>query len=213
MANPLQPSLKCVRLTASPTHPIFLKPRRQFSQASLSPSSHQRPSRSITHPSRQARAHFRPVNHLTTTSRHASTSTPTANPTSTREDVLTWDRFFDLRRKRRYLNLGASFLTAGGAVGVFGPILAQQDIDGWAAQISGLDPIIVLGITTFAVAAGGWLSGPTFGNSLFKVWAGRKGWNQPISEVSLREGRLSGWGNDRGANSVNYRKRHHSSRG
>lgn len=85
------------------------------------------------------------------------------------------------------MNLGSSFLTAGATVGVFGPLIAQQDIDGWAAQISGLDPLVVLGLTTFAVAAGGWLCGPTFGNVLFKMWAGRKGWNQPIAEVSVRK--------------------------
>ena len=67
----------------------------------------------------------------------------------------------------------------------FGPIIAQQDIDGWAAQLSGLDPLVVLGITTFAVGAGGWLCGPSFGTAVFKVWAGRKGWNGPIQEVSI----------------------------
>ena len=49
----------------------------------------------------------------------------------------------------------------------------------------GLDPILVLGATTFAVATMGWLCGPTFGNTVFKVWAGRRGWNGPIAEVSL----------------------------
>jgi mitochondrial import inner membrane translocase subunit TIM23 len=98
---------------------------------------------------------------------------------------LTWDRFFDLRRKRRYLNLGSSFITAAGTIGVLGPVIAQQDIDGWAAQISGLDPIIVLGITTFAVATGGWLCGPSFGTAIFKIWAGRKGWNSAIAEVGV----------------------------
>jgi import inner membrane translocase subunit TIM23 len=115
--------------------------------------------------------------------RHAST-TPESSATTTSEDVLTWDRFFDLRRKRRYLNLASSLLTAGATVGVAGPIIAAQDIDGWAAQVSGLDPIIVLGATTFAVAAGGWMLGPSFGGGLFKVWAGRRGWNGAIAEVS-----------------------------
>lgn len=117
-----------------------------------------------------------------------ASSAPTANTASTSVDnTLTWDRFFEIRRKRRYVNLGSSFITAGATVGVFGPLIAQQDIDGWAAQISGIDPIIVLGMTTLAVAAGGWLCGPTFGNALFKMWAGRKGWNQPIAEVSARK--------------------------
>lgn len=99
-------------------------------------------------------------------------------------DVLTWDRFFDLRRRRRYINLVASIITAGGAVGIAGPLIAQQDIDSWGAQISGLDPVIVLGIATIAVAGGGWLCGPTLGGTLFGLWAGRRGWNQMIAEVS-----------------------------
>lgn len=118
--------------------------------------------------------------------RHASTSTTsTPNQAPSPDDILTWDRFFDLRRKRRYINLGASVITAAGAIGVFAPVIAQQDLDGWAAQVSGLDPIIVLGLTTFAVAAGGWLCGPSVGNLGFKTWAGRRGWNRGIAEVSL----------------------------
>ncbi len=115
--------------------------------------------------------------------RHASTDPTSAPSTTTSEEILTWNRFFDLRRKRRYLNLASSLVTAGATIGVAGPIIAQQDIDGWAAQISGLDPIIVLGATTFAAAAGGWLCGPSFGTAVFKIWAGRKGWNIPIAEV------------------------------
>ena len=148
-----------------------------------------RPSKQISRPSIVARAP--PPQHLapaTTILRYASTApaAPNQNQPSTSEEVLTWDRFFDLRRKRRYLNLGSSVITASTAIGIFGPLIAQQDIDGWAAQISGIDPIIVLGITTFATAAGGWLCGPSFGTAMFKVWAGRKGWNQAIQEVRRR---------------------------
>jgi len=68
---------------------------------------------------------------------------------------------------------------------VIGPVLAQQDIDSWGAQMSGLDPMIVLGISTFAVAGVGWLAGPSIGNQLFGFWAGRRGWNQLIRQVSV----------------------------
>ena len=51
----------------------------------------------------------------------------------------------------------------------------------------GLDPIMVLAATTFAVATMGWLCGPSFGTAVFKVWAGRRNWNQPIAEVSRNE--------------------------
>ncbi|KAK0821795.1 TIM23 complex component [Friedmanniomyces endolithicus] len=121
--------------------------------------------------------------HLITT-RHASsldsaTTTTTSPPAN---DILTWDRFFALRRRKRYINLAASLATASATVAIVGPILAQQDIDTWGAQISGIDPIFVLGISTMAVAGGGWLCGPTFGGAAFGVWAGRRGWARAIQE-------------------------------
>ncbi|KAK5122440.1 hypothetical protein LTR85_004024 [Meristemomyces frigidus] len=120
--------------------------------------------------------------------RHAS-SAPSAsptpnppNPSSPPEDVLTWNRFFDLRRKRRYINLVASLATAFASVVLIGPVVAQQDLDTWGAQVSGLDPFIVLGISGVAIAAGGWLCGPSIGSGLFSLWAGRRGWNKAIAQ-------------------------------
>jgi len=98
-------------------------------------------------------------------------------------EILTWNRFFDLRRKRRFINLGASIVTAITTVGFAAPIIANQDIDTWGAQISGMDPFIVLGVTTFTVAIAGWMCGPTFGTAAFKLWAGRRGWNTAIAQV------------------------------
>ncbi|KAK5132279.1 hypothetical protein LTR08_009267 [Meristemomyces frigidus] len=112
----------------------------------------------------------------TTTSRQAS-STPAPPPA----ELLTWNRFFDLRRKRRYVNLVASLVTAFASVAVIGPIVAQQDLDTWGAQASGLDPFIVLGIAGIAIGAGGWLCGPSIGSGMFGLWAGRRGWNKAIA--------------------------------
>jgi mitochondrial import inner membrane translocase subunit TIM23 len=115
----------------------------------------------------------------------AATSPTPGRPGSSTppSEILTWNRFFDLRRRRRYINLGASILTAFVAVSFGAPVLAQQDIDSWGAQLSGLDPMIVLGISTFAIAAGGWLCGPSIGNLGFGFWARSKGWGQAIMEV------------------------------
>lgn len=115
--------------------------------------------------------------------RHASQAS--ASSSDVPEHILTWNRFFELRKKRRYLNLGCSVITALATVGVVTPILVRQDLDSWGAQISGIpDPTIVLGIYAFIVAAGGWLAGPSFGNAMFTVWAARRGWNKLIAEVS-----------------------------
>lgn len=116
--------------------------------------------------------------------RRQSTPSPVSSSTPP-EDLLTWNRFFDLRKKRRWINLGCSVVTAAAAVGLVTPAIAAQDFDSWGAQISGLDPVIVLGISTFAIAAGGWLCGPSFGTAMFSLWAARRGWNKLIAEVSM----------------------------
>ncbi|KAK3643047.1 TIM23 complex component [Elasticomyces elasticus] len=105
---------------------------------------------------------------------------PPTSFTNNSGNVLTWDRFFAVRRRKRYINLAVSIVTAGVTVVVVGPLLAQQDIDTWGAQISGIDPMFVLGISTIAVAAGGWLCGPSLGSAMFGVWAARRGWAKAI---------------------------------
>lgn len=115
--------------------------------------------------------------------RHASTTSQASAPATPAPEILTWNRFFDLRRKRRFINLGASIITATITVGVAAPIIANQDIDTWGAQVSGMDPFVVLGVTTFTVAIAGWMCGPTFGTAAFKLWAGRRGWNTAIAQV------------------------------
>ena len=127
---------------------------------------------------------FAPSSTPFTASRKAS-STPVTTPTSTPpSEELTWNRFFDLRRKRRYINLVASLVTAGASVAFIGPVVAGQDLDTWGAQASGLDPFIVLGIVGIGIGAVGWLCGPSIGSGFFGLWAGRRGWNKAIAEVS-----------------------------
>lgn len=120
--------------------------------------------------------------YATTSSTPTTPSSPAPSASAAAE--LTWNRFFDLRRKRRYINTGASVICALAALGVGGPIIAQQDLDTWGAQISGIDPIFVFGGSSFAVAVAGWLCGPAFGGALFGAWAGRRGWAGIIAEVS-----------------------------
>lgn len=121
---------------------------------------------------------------LTTSAlRHASTSGTSPNPQPTPPDLLTWDRFFKLRKTRRYINLGASVATAVPAVWFGMPYMVEKDLDSWAAQVSGLEPFIALPILGVLAAGAGWLCGPSFGTLGFKMWAGRRGWNQMIAEV------------------------------
>ena len=48
-------------------------------------------------------------------------------------------------------------------------VLMQRDLDSIGAQTLGLDPIIVLGLSTMGFAAAGWLLGPFFGNAVFNL--------------------------------------------
>ena len=76
-------------------------------------------------------------------------------------------------------------ITGAAALFTFGPVVAAQDLDSWGAQISGLDPFIVLGMSGIIIAGGGWLCGPSVGSGMFSLWAKRRGWSQAIAEVRM----------------------------
>ncbi|KAM0701147.1 hypothetical protein Q7P35_011508 [Cladosporium inversicolor] len=178
MAAPSIARSNCFR-AASQFNRVFAAPApsKAFFTTSTAPLKQIRPSITSYIPAGRIAAQCRPqtIRNASTTSKPAASATPAP-------EILTWNRFFDLRRKRRFINLGASVVTAVITVGVAAPIIANQDIDTWGAQISGMDPFVVLGVTTFTVAIAGWMCGPTFGTAGFKLWAGRRGWNKAIAE-------------------------------
>lgn len=115
----------------------------------------------------------------TSSSPAASTATPHVTSLPPRPTVeintpepdrsgLSWNKYLQLRRTRRYYNLVASLgmalcTTAGGI-----SILSQQNIEALGGSMfGGLDPFIVLGIATAASGAIGWLIGPFVGNAVF----------------------------------------------
>lgn len=105
-------------------------------------------------------------------SRHASTSTPAAASTPASTTQLTWNEFLQLRRTRRYINLGASIGTAIGTIAVTVPIMAQYELENTIAAATGLDPFIAIGLTMTAIGGMGWLLGPVLGGAAFAVWKG-----------------------------------------
>ncbi len=62
-------------------------------------------------------------------------------------------------------------------------VLSQQDLDALGGQMFGLDPFVVLGLTTAAFGAIGWLAGPFVGNAVFTAMNRR--FKGQIAEVSL----------------------------
>jgi len=102
------------------------------------------------------------------TGEHSSGSLPAAESLNA-DGALSWNRFLALRRTRRRFQLVASIITALGSTVTGITVLSSQDLDSIGAQLSGLDPFVVMGLATFASAAGGWLVGPFFGGSLFNI--------------------------------------------
>ncbi|OCL04964.1 Pam17-domain-containing protein [Glonium stellatum] len=109
---------------------------------------------------------------LASTSASAAAAVPSSsnnNPSSASEQPLTWNRFLALRKTRRRISLVSSILSAGGCTAVGAMVLMQRDLDSIGAQTLGLDPMIVLGLSTMGFAAVGWLVGPFFGNAVFNL--------------------------------------------
>lgn len=112
--------------------------------------------------------------------RHESTTTTTSSssPKPT-PGALTWNDFFRLRQRRRYINVASSLVTSSitfmGGVAV----VASQEIE--SLQFFGLDPLIASGLVCVVFGATGWLSGPLLGAAVFRVFVGRAG------EISAKE--------------------------
>ena len=118
---------------------------------------------------------FAPTSTQTTLkSCHRHETTSAASPSSpSPPTALTWNDFFRLRQRRRYINVGSSILTASATlVGGFG-FVAAQDLE--SLQFFGLDPIISSSLVCLTCAAGGWLAGPLLGSIIFRVLVGRMG--------------------------------------
>jgi import inner membrane translocase subunit TIM23 len=104
--------------------------------------------------------------------RYASTapSQSTSGIPPTSQPKLTWNDFFALRRTRRRIGQGCSVV---GAVAVTYYGLTTMMTNGYdaslSAQLGGLDPFMLMGLSTFGMMAAGWLIGPIFGNQVFNL--------------------------------------------
>jgi import inner membrane translocase subunit TIM23 len=112
----------------------------------------------------------------------AAGTNATAAGVADSEAQLTWNRFLALRKQRRRISLISSMAcavvcTMSGVV-----IIGSLDIESFGAQIYGFDTIFVLGLSTIAFGAVGWLVGPFIGNAVFNTWHRRL--RQQIATVS-----------------------------
>lgn len=120
-----------------------------------------------------------------------STAASTAGGLADSEAQLAWNRFLALRKQRRRISLISSVIcavvcTVGGVV-----VIGSLDIESFGAQIYGFDTIFVLGLSTLAFGAVGWLVGPFIGNAVFNTWH-RKIRNQ-IAAVSSSSRKSAGF--------------------
>ncbi|KAF2435100.1 Pam17-domain-containing protein [Tothia fuscella] len=125
---------------------------------------------------------FKRNNSTTSTTPSIIDTTTTTTSTPDPDAQLTWNRFLALRKTRRRISLVASIISAAGFTSAGIIILTQQDIDSMGAQMLGLDPIIVLGLSTVACGLVGWLIGPFFGNAVFNMWYKKLG-----GQIALKE--------------------------
>jgi import inner membrane translocase subunit TIM23 len=109
--------------------------------------------------------------------RHASSASPAAtstSPSTSAKELVTWNRFFELRQTRRWTNVAASGVSTVAAISIAGPIIATSDLIMNVAQSAGLqDPIMAIGLPTIAMGGVGWLAGPLLGNLVFSMRVGK----------------------------------------
>lgn len=104
-----------------------------------------------------------------TRSYSASATTSSSQSSRDPETKLTWNRFLELRKHRRRYGLAASVVSAAGCVTGGTSMMLSRDLETAIAQMIGLDPMIVMGLSTIGFGAIGWLLGPLFGNAVFNV--------------------------------------------
>lgn len=120
-------------------------------------------------------------------SRYASTAADAsirANPKQKPSNlVLDWNNFFRLRTSRRRYSLASSVVCSIGVTGAMFMFLSTQpEMADELTKLIPLDPVISMGILTFAATFAGWLIGPVFGNTIWKLLH-RSG----LSEFTLKE--------------------------
>ncbi|EXJ79343.1 hypothetical protein A1O3_08845 [Capronia epimyces CBS 606.96] len=101
--------------------------------------------------------------------RTRNASTTSASPSSS-SSILDWNTFFRLRTSRRRYALTSSILTSvastAAAVVTFSEVPAVADN---ITKLIPTDPFISMGVATFGATFLGWLIGPAFGNTIWRL--------------------------------------------
>lgn len=109
------------------------------------------------------------------TSSSQTSSTPAANG----HTPLDWNTFFDLRLKRRRVQL--VFSVASSLFGGFsGAVALMAGAGELITEKIALDPVVTLGLATLSFAALGWLAGPSIGSQVF--WLRYRKWKRQMTQ-------------------------------
>lgn len=174
MTKPVLGAAVCARLPAAGLNPIASQASSAV-QRTIPSTTQTRPSSTSTtrvptaHSALQA-SPSRPQHSIITKCTGMTQATPVrSNSTAAREEAakLDWNSFFQLRASRRRYTLASSIVTSAGSTVTGLQALSTQNLEGLGAQVMGLDPFVVLGLSTAACGAAGWLVGPFVGNA---VW-------------------------------------------
>jgi len=152
---------------------VSMKSQRDISSAALIPRSSHRllPSKhSPIASNRPSTPTSTPSSFFTPSLCRTRNASTTATPTQNTSTALDWNSFFRLRQSRRRYALTSSIMTA--VVSTGGAIAAFSEIPDFADNITKLiptDPFISMGLATFGATFFGWLIGPAFGNTLWRL--------------------------------------------
>ena len=84
--------------------------------------------------------------------------------------MLNWNDFFKLRKSRRRYSLISSIITSVVCCGATAFTLTDSpQVQDQLTKLIPADPFITLGIVTFGGLLLGWLIGPVFGNSVWRL--------------------------------------------
>jgi import inner membrane translocase subunit TIM23 len=106
-------------------------------------------------------------------------ASPSSRDVSAAAAPLDWNTFFDLRLKRRRVQL--VFSVASSFVGGFtGAVALMAGAGELITEKIALDPVITLGLATLSFSALGWLAGPSIGSQVF--WLRYRKWKKQMTQ-------------------------------
>ncbi|OAL34403.1 hypothetical protein AYO20_06246 [Fonsecaea nubica] len=171
------------RNVVAPTKKVLPTSRRDLSSVALVAQSHRRisaskftplaaspPSSTTTPSSFFTPSLCRTRNASTTSNASASTTSTPPSSSSSPPPALDWNAFFRLRTIRRRYAVTSSIITSFASTA--GALIAFSEIPAFADNITKIiptDPVIGIGIATFGATFFGWLIGPAFGNTLWRL--------------------------------------------